>query len=401
MSAFRALVCLFLMVFASAPVRADENPRIAAVRSQFNAIRGEILAWLDSGSGKNLLLPPDLSYDDYLAKIRPLFLPEVVAVDAVTTLEEEATSDPERKVVVAGVFKTCRGFVSDLDHRRHILCNVERFEGTPIAARFRLVHHEYAGLARVEKNEGASSDYGVSDQMTDFLAAEAQFKLSPTRKLDSKTVLLRDILSQLKLALSKRTGEVPFKTHGIGHALRFQTDSFVYGDEQGARCPARWVITQSINDGAVTRNWRYEIDLGGHHRGTPWATEMRKLRFDTEFPVYHARIRSSREDELDPPTVVFDRVTASSQVETYELRRDGASSSWVHTRSHATEPRLISISIPSENDLSQYDRLNSVQRAIQRFSCLFRHEDDWKFDNDYLAGDCRGMGIRPICAHLD
>jgi len=41
-----------------------------------------------------------------------------------------------------------------------------------------LIHHEYAGLAGIEKNDGAASDYEISDQLTDFLEKTSVLRLA-------------------------------------------------------------------------------------------------------------------------------------------------------------------------------------------------------------------------------
>jgi hypothetical protein len=49
---------------------------------------------------------------------------------------------------------------------------------TSEAGQYRLIHHEYAGLARIEKNYGSASDYEFSNQITNYLEHQTVLKLA-------------------------------------------------------------------------------------------------------------------------------------------------------------------------------------------------------------------------------
>jgi hypothetical protein len=153
---------------------------------RIDEIRVDILKWLDQAGGTELKLGADLSYLTYRAAMTRLLANHAVVLGSVTTAEENATSDPELKVLVGGQPKTCRGFVSARDQRPHILCNVERFKATPESTQYQLIHHEYAGLAQVERNDGASSDYAISSQITEYLVPETVLRLA-VKKPESTT----------------------------------------------------------------------------------------------------------------------------------------------------------------------------------------------------------------------
>ncbi len=108
---------------------------------------------------------------------------DLVTVTFITTQQEIATTDPELKVNVKNKPKTCRGFRSVKDKQLHILCNLERFESLSQskkyrqARKYRIVHHEYAGLVGIEKNNGAHSDYYYSKQITGKLKEEKVLRL--------------------------------------------------------------------------------------------------------------------------------------------------------------------------------------------------------------------------------
>jgi hypothetical protein len=152
----------------------------------FNEIRADLLKWIEGGGAKGLSFPNDMDYSTYVSSMTKVLAPHNVILSFVTTQQEElelGKSDPDFESVVRvdGERKTCRSFWSKKDAEPHILCNVERYE--EIAKRdqgdlYRLVHHEYAGLSGTERNQGASSDYSLSNQLTDYLEQKTVLRLS-------------------------------------------------------------------------------------------------------------------------------------------------------------------------------------------------------------------------------
>lgn len=146
-----------------------------ASESQVNEIRSDILSWINKGGARGLKLPTSLSLSQYESSMRKILKSQEVVVGFV---EKDDPTEEELQVSVKGVPKTCRGFFSRVDARPHILCNIDRFAKTSESAQYRLVHHEYAGLAGIEKNDGAASDYEISTQLTDFLKEERVLRLA-------------------------------------------------------------------------------------------------------------------------------------------------------------------------------------------------------------------------------
>lgn len=141
-------------------------------------IRVDLLKWIAEGGAQGLALPPGMTLSQYEDAMSSILTPHAVVVGFVTTAQEAQAQHAEDKVEVDGRLKTCRGFLSERDGRDHILCNVERFAATSASDQYQLVHHEYAGLAMIEKNVGASSDYVISNQLSDFLVSQTVLRLS-------------------------------------------------------------------------------------------------------------------------------------------------------------------------------------------------------------------------------
>lgn len=158
----------------------------AGTEMRIDEIRADISKWISEGGGYELKLPADISVEVYRAAMSRNLERHAVIIGAVTSAEESMTSDSELKVIVGGQPKTCRGFISSKDQRPHILCNVERFKATAESKQYSLIHHEYAGLALVEQNVGASSDYSISNQITDYLVSETVLRLAVKKVKESE-----------------------------------------------------------------------------------------------------------------------------------------------------------------------------------------------------------------------
>lgn len=174
-----SLVCMSIFPLTSfAEMGGTSGGGGDAPEMKIDLIRSDLLEWIQDGRATALELPQDLSYDAYVAQMSAVLKRHAVVIGVVSTREENETQDHERKVVVNGQPKTCRGFVSEKDLLPHILCNEEKFGATSEPEQYKLIHHEYAGLAGVELNLGASSDYGISSQITDYLLPVTVYRLA-------------------------------------------------------------------------------------------------------------------------------------------------------------------------------------------------------------------------------
>jgi hypothetical protein len=153
-----------------------------ASESRVNDIRSDILKWINDGGAQELNLPSSLSYGEYEDKMTEILQPQKVMIGFV---ENDNSKNEELRVLVNGTPKTCRGFISKKDSRPHILCNISRFNETTDSEQYKLIHHEYAGLVGIEKNNKDASDYGISSQITDFLKEEKVLKLAVKRSTRS------------------------------------------------------------------------------------------------------------------------------------------------------------------------------------------------------------------------
>ena len=130
-------------------------------------IRTDILSWIGAGGADALTLPKGIDLDGYKTKMSVILAPHVVIV-----------SFTDQPVNVENAEKTCKNYISEDDHQPHVLCNIARFKGTSEMEQYRLIHHEFAGLAGLETGIGASSDYVISDEITEYLVETKVLRLA-------------------------------------------------------------------------------------------------------------------------------------------------------------------------------------------------------------------------------
>ncbi len=138
-----------------------------ASEARVNEIRSDVLKWIEEKGALGLVLPSNMTYDEYVSNMSIVLQPKKVIIGFT-----------EERVIYNNTEKTCKSFIDKDNYEMQILCNISRFEETKNSDQYKLIHHEYAGLARIEKNDGAASDYNISSQITDYLEYKKILKLA-------------------------------------------------------------------------------------------------------------------------------------------------------------------------------------------------------------------------------
>jgi hypothetical protein len=125
-------------------------------------VRDDIASWIQKGGPQGLKLPSDLTQAQYSSAM----------LDAISQAKVSCTGDV---IMIGSAEKTCKNY---FDHGiPRVLCNAKKLLSTDESLQYNLVHHEYAGLARIEVADGEDSDYSVSNQISGFLVDEVVKKL--------------------------------------------------------------------------------------------------------------------------------------------------------------------------------------------------------------------------------
>ena len=151
-------------------VRANEKGNGGDIcEDRFISVRDDIRSWIAAGGAAGLTLPGNIQLAQYESRMT-------------TEISESRVSCTDQRVVVEGAEKTCKYYFTQ-NNTPHIVCNAARFMATSDSDQYVLVHHEYAGLAGFEVNDGPSSQYSISNQITEYLQDEVVKKArgeSPT-----------------------------------------------------------------------------------------------------------------------------------------------------------------------------------------------------------------------------
>jgi len=134
-------------------------------------IRDDIKSWISNNGPAQLKLPTGIALNDYSHRM-------VVQIEK-AKIQCVAQGDADFPVEVGGTAKTCKFSRTFLTSQ--ITCDYAKFQAMSERDQYVLVHHEYAGLAKIESPDGESSKYDVSNQISDFLTGQIGKKLSVTK----------------------------------------------------------------------------------------------------------------------------------------------------------------------------------------------------------------------------
>jgi hypothetical protein len=222
-----------------------------ASETRVSDIRSDILSWIKKDGAKGLTLPSEISYGEYTDKMTDILQPKKVVV-----------SFTDNVVLVNKVEKTCRGFISKVDSKDHILCNIKRYKETSDSEQYKLIHHEFAGLINLEKNEGASSDYKISTQITDFLTQQTVLKLAV--KKDWTDDLLADFKKDDADRAASRANPNAYYERKINSCLFDQDLKNEFSDKKQPidLCACSYIFTQALQRSDLNENELHKlIDL--------------------------------------------------------------------------------------------------------------------------------------------
>ena len=225
------------LVFTSTSILANIGTELVHTKDsskvRVNEIRSDILKWINDEGAKGLIFSKDLAYDEYISNMTDLLQPNKVII----TFTNE-------KVNQGNVEKTCKNFTHEDKTEKHILCNISRFGKTNNSDQYKLIHHEYAGLAGIEENEGAASDYHLSSQITDFLTHETILKLSINKTLKKQCTLFVKEEDEYYLNHHEMFESFKIKNYVITskEEAKYSVDKFFFS------CASRSVASPYINE---------------------------------------------------------------------------------------------------------------------------------------------------------
>jgi len=121
-------------------------------------ISNDIKKWIQSEDYKGLKFPSSLSEKDYKDKM----------LDAIAKTTISCTT---KTLFYGNTEKTC------INVKNHMTCDFQRFMDSSSTNQYKLIHHEYAGVAGIETNKDDNSQYFLTNQLSDFLRETYTYKL--------------------------------------------------------------------------------------------------------------------------------------------------------------------------------------------------------------------------------
>lgn len=121
-------------------------------------ISTDIRKWIQSEDYKGLKFPSSLSEKDYRDKM----------LDAIAKTTISCTT---KTLFYGNTEKTC------INVKNHMTCDFQRFMDSSSTNQYKLIHHEYAGVAGIETNKDDNSQYFLTNQLSDFLRETYTYKL--------------------------------------------------------------------------------------------------------------------------------------------------------------------------------------------------------------------------------
>jgi hypothetical protein len=140
-------------------------------------IRNDIKKWIEKGGSQQLHLPPNLTLAEYNAKM-------------LTAIKHTTVSCTDSHLSIGDSDKTCINYSLKENNTFMMKCNFARFQNTDESNQYKLVHHELAGVAGFEVNDGKDeSKYDTSGQITKYLKNTVIKKLviTSSQKLSSES----------------------------------------------------------------------------------------------------------------------------------------------------------------------------------------------------------------------
>lgn len=253
--------------------------------ARIKVIAGDIEGWILSGGANRLRMNEGMTVDSYSkAMLKQLGKAHVKCV---------GPGDKEYPVKVYGVEKECKSYTSK--HGPRIVCDRVKFystrpnpENDPI--QYRLIHHEYATLAGLEKPNRDDSTYFLSNQITGFLENQIVKRLA-VKPSGTPGIACENFTGDYVPKNSNSDAPLQIRQEGCdkmdliypGNYVRsFITDGV--SRKFGEMSSGTVIYAQAyFSGGTVVHIYNYASSRGSYIRRDTWVFNDSRLIFDQKF----------------------------------------------------------------------------------------------------------------------
>lgn len=174
-------------------------------------IRDDLNNWIKLDGPNGLALPIGMTVKQYSQAM----------LEKIISAKIKCVSDGDEgfPVSVNGVAKVCKFEFEENDGS--ITCDYNKFQTIKDADQYVLVHHEFAGLAKVELPNGSDSNYTVSNQISAYLENQVTKKLSIKKNISTKEDCAKFDPTKLKIINNSEVTSI--RPWAIGQVLPGRT----------------------------------------------------------------------------------------------------------------------------------------------------------------------------------
>lgn len=179
-----------VLLASGSSVRGGGDP----CEERIQIIASDLTNWISDGGAAMLELPQNMSKEVYSKRmISQIRKAKVSCVDE---------GDIGYPVQIDNVPKVCR---FDLSNKKSlIICNLKKFLSLNEVNQYELIHHEYAGLARIEIPKNSISDYTISNQIPAYLLDHNRKGLSVLPRYSAELIVPPEMSLPIEVRLVLR-----------------------------------------------------------------------------------------------------------------------------------------------------------------------------------------------------
>jgi hypothetical protein len=211
-----SLIGCTLFAFSMSAYAGQEKGGGDICEDRIKVIRDDLVSWIHQGGPKGLKLPSSVTVANYSQRMLEKL--EAAKISCVGPM------DKGYPVQINGTPKVCRFDLTTTES--NITCDFLKFNATSESSQYVLIHHEYAGLAKLESPSGDDSKYFLSNQITSYLTSQVVKKLAVKPKPGSDTPGLGEVYTPKQACdLNIPSNQIPFNDDEYAHKWKTLFDA--------------------------------------------------------------------------------------------------------------------------------------------------------------------------------
>ncbi len=217
-------------------------------------VRDDLRSWIEKDGPSGLSLPAGISVPEYSERM-------LTSIES-AKIRCVGSHDSGFPVMINDSPKVCRFDRSDV--KSQITCDVTKFASLSESDQYVLVHHEFAGLAGIERPNDDDSDYRVSNQISAHLADQMVKKLvvgEPSKPVPCASLDLRNVPVGTRCTTSKSAIYERVSRENFGEAWK-GPDRLIWSDRIGTTISDQFEAVKTCKNLGGTLPERVDFERG-------------------------------------------------------------------------------------------------------------------------------------------